>query len=95
MPKLDFEAAEVARAFRLLSKTRTVGMDVNPISLQEVHYYVLMFGYPWFGLDMFVDLLTDMDVHFRTVHSEGQDKAKTPPKSEEIEVGGRDLTDSR
>jgi hypothetical protein len=82
-PQLTGEASEVARAFRILSKTRTAGLDANPINLGEIKHYIDIFGTPWFGMDMFVDLLTDMDVRFMEVHRESAKKVEVPEVSEE------------
>lgn len=70
-PVLDATCSEMVEAFRILSRHRTVGFDVNPIQLSEVRAFIEIYGEPSMGAQVFIELLSLMDEHVRSKPQNG------------------------
>lgn len=68
---------EYVEAFTLLGSKRPSGFGPSPISLSDIHAYVLMFGCS--DLIQFIRLITDMDSAYLV---ESDKKAKQEAKNE-------------
>lgn len=64
-PVLDATCSEMVEAFRILSRHRTVGFEVNPIQLSEIRAFIEIYGEPSMTVPIFIELLSLMDEHVR------------------------------
>ena len=60
-PVLSSITQEVVTAFGMLSSKRAIGMAPNPILLSEIEAYVRLFGPPSLPLNLFIQLISEMD----------------------------------
>lgn len=63
-PKTYGYCIEVIQAYNVLSAKRTSGMALNPIQLSEIYAYLRRYGEPLLPEDIFMDLLSAMDLKF-------------------------------
>lgn len=64
---------EYIQAFYLLSNSRQIGMAVGAIPLTEIEAYCRMFDV--FDIELFVALITSMDMAFMTHMNKKRDRA--------------------
>ena len=75
---------EYMRAFVTLCKCRSCGFSANPISIQEIFFYLQLF--PTDDVEKFVDIIKDLDIHYLQKMMSDQDKPKEKPDGPEKEV---------